>query len=166
LKTIKVDNSIYFKEGLVFFLYSKSCEYAVRVLTQAAKNPEGCFRVTAVCRLTKVPLHYARKAIEQLAAYGLLEAVRGPGGGYRFLKPVSKITILELVKAIDGSEAFDRCVMGLPECGDRTPCPLHETWVRVKSGYLDELHKKTLADLAAVRPQAARRGYGSRKRKD
>ena len=148
----------------MFFLYSKSCEYAVRVLARAAEEPKGCFGVGKVCRAARVPAHYARKAIERLASLGVLEAVRGRGGGYRFVKPVDKITILDLVRAIDGEGAFEQCVMGLPHCGNSNPCPLHETWKKVKARYVEELGRKTRADLVRLRKKSFGLGHGAKKR--
>ena len=130
----------------MFFLYSKSCEYAVRALTVVDRNKD-CFQVDEICRKAKVPAHYASKAIARLADAGILEAVRGRGGGYRFIMNPGKIPVLKLIEAIDGQDAFRRCVMGLPQCGDQRPCPLHATWQGVKGKYLQDLQDKTLEDL-------------------
>jgi hypothetical protein len=37
--------------------------------------------------------------------------------------------LYEIVVAIDGEDLFRECVLGLPGCGDATPCPLHDEWI-------------------------------------
>lgn len=132
----------------MYYLYSKSCEYAIRILTRACQaGKTDCFSVKEMCRLADVPESYSRKSLQSLAKAGFLQAVRGPGGGYRLAIPPQKISVLEIIEAIDGHEAFDQCVMGLEECGCDNPCPLHDAWMKVKNKYLSELNRRTLNDL-------------------
>lgn len=138
----------------MFSLYSRNCEYAVRALVKVM-SAEDVFSVEQLCRRAKTPEAYTRKAFQKLAKAGILKTLRGPGGGYRFGRDLKRITILDLIKAIDGEDAMDRCVMGLTECGKRDPCVLHSMWSEVQLKYIAELKKKTLADL--VQGQAAKR---------
>lgn len=132
----------------MYYLYSKSCEYAIRILTLACREgQEECFSVRKMCKKANVPEPYTRKALQGLVKAEILKPLRGPGGGYQLVMLPKKISILQLVEAIDGHEAFEQCVMGLPECGNHKPCPLHDAWTKVKDKYIVELKRKTLYDL-------------------
>ena len=138
------------REGqVVFKLYSKGCEYALRALTSAAaQNDNGRFQAKSVCAAAGIPESFSRKTFQALVQAGFLAAIRGPGGGYRLIRPMSKITLLDVIQAVDGKDTFDHCVMGMPMCGSAHPCPLHGTWANVKTELLAQLKRQTLEDLA------------------
>ncbi len=133
---------------MMFKIYSKSCEYALRILTQIPQDRIG-EKILAVdlCRKAKVPVSSSRKVLQLLVENKYLEAIPGPGGGYRLLKKPNELTLLALVKAIDGQNVFDKCIMGLPHCGSKNPCPIHSLWQRVKGDMINEMSNKTLSDL-------------------
>jgi len=135
----------------MFRLYSKGCEYAFRALIHVVEGGEPQRFVAAeVCEKADIPEPFTRKVFQALVQGGFLVAVRGPGGGYCLKKRADEITLLELIKAVDGEDTFDHCILGLPSCGGNQPCPLHEDWAAVKGRLLTQLESKTLADLVEV----------------
>ena len=135
----------------MFRLYSKGCEYAIRALMHAAPHDSGeRFLASEVCRKAGIPEAFARKTLQALVRGGFLEAVRGPGGGYVFVEHPKEISILKIIKAVDGETTFGRCILGLPECDKEDPCPLHETWAKAKEELLTQLETKTLQDLIDI----------------
>lgn len=154
----------------MFKLYSRGCEYALRALSFAATtNGEGRFKAREICERTGIPESYARKMFLALVHRGLLRAIRGPGGGYALTRPPGRITLLDIIQAIDGRDTFDHCVMGLETCESANPCPLHETWVRAKERLLAQLCQRTLEDLLTasapgVPPRPGEREEGRRQR--
>ena len=140
----------------MFRLYSKGCEYALRALMCVVPNEETRrFQAADVCRQVKIPEPYTRKVFQALTRGGFLKASRGPGGGYELSRPPSEISLLEVIRAVDGEETFDHCIMGLPECGTHVPCPLHGVWAEAKQRLLEQLASRTLQDLVEMsRPKA------------
>ena len=57
-----------------------------------------------------------------------MESYRGPNGGVRLAKTKNEIRLYDIVAAIDGTDLFHECVLGLPGCGNRKPCALHDKW--------------------------------------
>jgi Rrf2 family protein len=126
-------------------LYSKGCEYALRLLSQIPKdNLDEKFLATDLCKKAGVPVHSARKVLQLLTMKGFLEAAPGPGGGYKLKKSAEKINLLDILTSIDGKDLFEHCVMGLAQCTERNPCPVHNLWKPVKKDIKEELRKKTL----------------------
>jgi len=132
----------------MFKLYSKSCQYALRALVHAA-SPDFGGRVQArdICEQAGVPESFTRKVLQSLVQGGLLVAQRGPGGGYRLARTPDQITLMEVIKLVDGNDTFDYCVLGLHECSGENPCPLHFLWLNSKKPLLKSLEATTLRDL-------------------
>lgn len=135
----------------MFKLYSKGCQHALRALAYAHLERDGArFQPKEVCKRTGIPEPFTRKVLQSLVQGGFLIAYRGPGGGYALAKPAREISLLDVIKAVEGDDTFDHCVMGLPQCGGDNPCPIHALWAQTKVKLLHDLNSKSLADIAAV----------------
>lgn len=127
---------------------SKGCQYALHLLSNIPVNSIGQkFLAVDLCRKAKVPVHSSRKILQQLVQQGFFEAVPGPGGGYRLLKDPNEVSLLDIIRLIDGKDAFDHCVMGLPQCNSINPCPAHNCWMKVKEEMKMEMDSKSLLHL-------------------
>ncbi len=134
----------------MFKIYSKGCEYALRILAQiSVKTPEEKFLAAKLCRKAKVPIHSARKVLQMLVEKNILSAVSGPGGGYKLRVDPSQISLFDVISAIEGQDVYDQCVMGLDRCNSMNPCPLHHMWQGVKEEMKNEMGNKKLVDLMA-----------------
>lgn len=132
----------------MFALYSKGCEYILRALVCVLNDSSRkSFRAEDVCREAGVSESFTRKSFQALAKKGILITVRGPGGGYQLAAAPGDISVLDIIKAVEGEETFDRCSMGLERCGDEAPCPIHEVWKRLKKTLLAELRQTTILQL-------------------
>jgi len=132
----------------MFKLYSKGCEYTLHALSCIPlKDADKKLTAKSLCKLAKIPEAFTRKMLQQLSQAGFLKAVRGPGGGYRLARNPKCISVLSIIEAVDGDGVFDQCVMGLPRCGDKKPCVIHNSWKKMKKVLLKELRVKSLFDL-------------------
>jgi FeS assembly SUF system regulator len=89
-------------------------DYAVVMMTAAARR-EGDARLSAteLADETGVPLPTAQKIMQQLASHGLLVGQRGAGGGYALARPVSEISLADIVEAIEGPIVLTHCADGV-----------------------------------------------------
>ncbi len=145
-------------------IYSKTSEYAIRVLVHFAKMNGGkSLKIRQVSRATGVPQAYLAKVLLCLVRKRFLKSEPGPTGGFSLQADLSKLSVYEVLAAVDdfpGSQ-FSSCVMGLNQCNDKTPCILHEAWVEAKNEILSILSKATIQDLV-THPSNFR--FGSPKR--
>jgi Rrf2 family protein len=74
-----------------------------------------------------------------------MSSLRGPHGGVALARPANQITLMDIVTAIDGSDLFTQCVLGLPGCGAEKPCPLHRAWA-IERARLAKLFEGTTLD--------------------
>lgn len=131
----------------MFKLYSKSCQYALRALVYAGTAEGARVQARDICEQAEVPESFTRKVLQALVQAGLLEAQRGPGGGYLLAREPKAITLMEIIHAIDGEDTFDYCVLGLHECSGTNPCPLHALWLKSKQPLMKNLCQTNLHDL-------------------
>lgn len=127
-------------------MFSKSCEYALRaVIFIYIKAKDGVrLSVPAIAKEIDAPIPYTAKILQTLTREGLIESIKGPNGGF-FVDPRARVTLADIVKAMYGSDkVLHTCVLGLKECSDEYPCPIH---ARVK-GYRD--HVRTVMKNTTV----------------
>ena len=133
------------------FHVSKASQYAVRALTFLARQPPSeAVLIRDIARAETIPRPFLAKVIRLLGQGGLIDSFKGPRGGIRLARPPHKITVREIIECIDGVTLFDGCFLGLQECNDEAPCPIHEHWKVIRERLIGELRSITLADIAAV----------------
>ena len=132
-------------------IYSRSSEYAFRALTHLATQPAGVYSmVKDIARTEEIPAHFLAKILQQLARKGLLRSSKGPSGGFTLRRPAGDVTLLEIVDALEGTASYHQCAVGLAECSDQMPCPMHDSWKLLREQILDYLAGNTIADLAVA----------------
>lgn len=129
-------------------LLSKGCEYGIRAAVYLAGRPGERVPIRAISDSLGIPYPFLAKISQTLTAAGILISARGPNGGVRLARPPSRVTIEEVVLALDGADLFTECVLGLPGCGDRRPCPLHDAWVDARERVRQMFREASLATIA------------------
>jgi|SRR5690554_1521751 Rrf2 family iron-sulfur cluster assembly transcriptional regulator len=130
-------------------LLSKSCEYGMRAtLYIASLEQEGFVSIRDISERLDLSFHFLTKILQKLTHAGILHSFRGPNGGVALAKPAERITLEEIVVAIDGPELFTECILGLPSCGDQKACPMHEEWKEERARLKNMMSQRTLASLA------------------
>ena len=110
---------------------SKGCEYGLRAMifvAQCDTDDASFVPIRKISERLGISFHFLTKVLQQLNEANLIESFRGPRGGVRLASKPADITLKEIVLALDGPALFTECVLGLPGCGDKTPCPLHGSW--------------------------------------
>lgn len=132
-------------------IYSKSTQYGIRALLCLAKLPSGeVCRMEVVAKETGIPQQFLSKIMQRLARKRLVKSTKGYGGGFALQLRPQQITLLMIADAIeDLGLTMSDCIFGNSVCGDRNPCPLHESWVKVRGRQLKFLEGITIGDLAA-----------------
>ena len=82
---------------------SRSTGYAVLAIGYIAKNQEeGIILSQSISKQYGIPLEYLLKILQQLVRANVLRSKRGPRGGFTLAQPVKKISMLQIVEAVDG----------------------------------------------------------------
>jgi len=133
---------------------SDGVEWGVHVATLLAYLPEG--RALTSARLAEyhgVPAAYLAKHLQALSRAEILESVQGPRGGYRLARP--KVTVLDVVEAIEGTEPAFRCTEirrrgpgARPAREYPLPCAIDSVMRSADTVWRASLRAVTIADLA------------------
>lgn len=82
---------------------SRSTGYALLAVGYIAKNQgDGVVLSQDVSNQYDIPLEYLLKILQQLVRANVLRSKRGPRGGFSMAKPANKVTMLEVIEAVDG----------------------------------------------------------------
>ncbi|HEV2595689.1 MAG TPA: SUF system Fe-S cluster assembly regulator [Sphingomicrobium sp.] len=128
---------------------SHLADYAVVLMTAAARRPAAArLSATELAAETGVPLPTAQKLMGQLASYGLLESVRGVGGGFSLAKAPSEISLADIVEAVEGPIAITVCSDGRTDCALDAHCRVKPHMSIVGSAVRGALGAVSLTKLA------------------
>ena len=120
--------------------------FAVTAMIDLALNSgEGPVTLAAISERQKISLSYLEQLFGKLRRYGLVESVRGPGGGYCLARPDADITIADVVRAVDEMLDATQCG-GLQNCRQAQRCMTHELWSTLNDRIYEFLSSVTLAD--------------------
>ncbi len=129
-------------------IYSKACEYGIRALTHLARQPSQLAVVRDISDAEGIPHYFLGKILQTMAKEGLVMSTKGPGGGFKLAQPAEEVTLYDIKGAIDGVDDLHECAVGLAECNDEMPCPLHDTFKPLRESIRAYLQETTLATMA------------------
>lgn len=132
-------------------MLSQTAEYALRAVLYLAERPRGRpVRVAEMASALRIPRNYLSKILHQLARNGVLVSLRGKAGGFQLAVRPDQLTLSTVVTPFDRIEERRHCLMGRPQCSDRTACAAHERWKHVGDTVAEFFHDTTVADVADV----------------
>ncbi len=110
-------------------LLSQGSQYALSAVIALSKQPEGATVSAAdLAKPLNCPAAYLSQILSKLKPSGILKSRRGLNGGVYLARRPNEITLMEVIEAIDGTDFFTRCFLGIEGCGKIEPCPFHEFW--------------------------------------
>lgn len=122
--------------------------YAVTAMLDLAMNADtGPISLADISKRQEISLSYLEQLFARLRRAGLVESVRGPGGGYLLAMAPEAISVARVIDAVDESVDATRCG-GLSDCQHGNTCLTHHLWCELSEqihGFLDGI---TLAELA------------------
>lgn len=132
-------------------MFSKSCEYAIKAVIHLCMETRDGKRLSVadIAEAIESPEPFTAKILQTLARHGFIASAKGPGGGFYIEKNATPIVVMDLVELIDGDQAFNRCGLGLKECSESHPCPIHNEFKSYSARLKKLLESKTIQQLAA-----------------
>jgi len=129
-------------------LLSKSCVYGLRASLYLASRTDGEYvPIKKMSDKLEISFHFLTKILQQLTAEGIMESFKGPNGGIRLNRNGNDVYLMDIVLAIDGSQLLTECALGLPGCGTKNPCPLHDKWAKTRDSIRVMLEETSLTEL-------------------
>lgn len=132
-------------------MFSKACEYAIRAMMYIVTKTRDESRVgiKEIARYTETPEPFVAKVLQILSRRGIVCSAKGPNGGFYMETKSKKLPLIEIVKAIDGDDLFLSCGLGIKNCSEKRPCPIHYEYKAIRDRLIEMLRSNTIQDLAA-----------------
>jgi len=132
-------------------MFSRTCEYAIKASIFIAQNSLNDKRVSLpdIAKGIDSPAAFSAKILQQLTKNKLVKSMKGPNGGFEIEKDrMSTIMLSQIVDAIDGDSIYKGCALGLNQCNQHRPCPVHNKFVTVRDELKEMLESTSLYELA------------------
>ncbi len=126
---------------------SKLADYGTVILTTMANRPEVVQSAASIAAAIHVPATTVSKILKMLAHAGLLTSTRGANGGYLLSQPPAKITVAQIINAMDGPIGMTECSITPGLCSHEKNCTVRANWQRVNRVVLHALEQITLEDM-------------------
>ena len=129
---------------------TRAGDYAVRVMMHLATAPPGAvvLRRCIQARQEVPPAHLA-KIIQALGRARLLRTYRGAGGGVALAVTPDRVTVRQVIEAVEGPIILNRCLARPGACPRDSFCHAHPMWHRIQAVLVRELEAVTIAALTA-----------------
>lgn len=126
---------------------TKLTDYATVVLTVLAARPQTVMSATELAEHSGLESPTVSKLLKPLAQAGLVEGFRGASGGYRLAREPARISLVEIVEAMEGPLAITECSLHDGQCGISEQCGVSGNWRRINDVVADALRAVSLAQM-------------------
>jgi Rrf2 family iron-sulfur cluster assembly transcriptional regulator len=121
--------------------------FAVTAMIDVAMhNGDGPVTLAGVAERQKISLSYLEQLFGKLRRAGLVDSVRGPGGGYNMARAPQEVSVADIITAVDEPIDATQCG-GKENCLDDRRCMTHELWANLNAHIFSFLSSVTLEQL-------------------
>jgi Rrf2 family transcriptional regulator, iron-sulfur cluster assembly transcription factor len=134
------------------------------MLDLALHGSAGPVTLSGISERQKISLSYLEQLFGKLRRRELVESVRGPGGGYHLARDAGKVTVADIISAVEETLDSTQCG-GRENCHDNHRCMTHELWEELNTtvyGFLSGVTLAQLVEKQRTKPVSLIRGHTRR----
>ncbi len=132
---------------------SKLADYATVLMTFIARDAGHVHSGLELAERSGLPPPTVAKLLKTLARGGLLQSLRGAHGGYRLARPAARISVADIIAALEGPIAVTECTSHPGGCTLESECSTRANWRLINVAIRQALEAVTLAQMAAPPPR-------------
>jgi FeS assembly SUF system regulator len=140
-------------EAITVLRVSKLTDYATEVMAVLAAAPARVHNAQELAERARLEAPTVSKLLKQLAQAGLVESFRGVNGGYRLARAPERISIADIVTAMEGPIGMTECSAQAGLCDHETHCGVRVNWQRINDAIAGALAGVSLADMLKTPPR-------------
>jgi Rrf2 family protein len=131
-------------------MISKACQYGIRaVIFIASRHDKGIkLNISQIAREVDAPEAFTAKILQLLNKHRIITSLKGPSGGFFIEKFQLEQSVINIVNAIDGTSVFKECILGLKQCSNSYPCPVHDEYKLAREALQNTFELFTIQHLA------------------
>jgi Rrf2 family protein len=127
-------------------------------MAYTASQPAGTVCTTdEIASQENIPQPFLRKILPRLAQAGLIRTRRGTGGGITLARPAGEINLYDIVMAMEGPIALNRCLQRPGECPREDVCLVHDALLRIQETLIQQLRATDLDSMVEAAARTQRR---------
>ncbi|MCK9403062.1 MAG: Rrf2 family transcriptional regulator [Chitinophagaceae bacterium] len=133
-------------------MFSKATEYALRATIYLAQKSSVHKKISIeeIARSIDSPRPFTAKILQALSKDNMvISSVRGPNGGFYITEKTKKLSARIILQAMGEEERLEKCVLGLKQCSEIQPCPMHAQYKTIRKQIKELFVAKTIQQLAA-----------------
>jgi Rrf2 family protein len=134
-------------------MLSKKCKYAIHALVYLAERyQKGPIHIQEIAEKQRIPKKFLEAILLELRNSSILHSKKGKGGGYYLNKSPQDVTLIEIIRLMDGAIAMLPCVSlnyyrPCEECIDEKICGIRHAFISVRDETLKVLQGTSLAQI-------------------
>jgi len=130
---------------------TRKADYAVRCILLLSKEPDRIISASEISKSMAIPRTFLAKILQRLSRKGIVKSTQGISGGFRLAKKPGKISVLEVIEAIQGPSAMSVCALDKRICSRSGTCAVHPIWVELRRDVEKRLKSENFAKLVKKR---------------
>jgi len=132
-------------------MFSKSTEYALRAAIYIAQksSEEKRLGIETIAKAIDSPRPFTAKILQSLTKDNkIVSSVSGPNGGFYMVEEAKKLPVWAVLDAMGEVKIIEKCILGLNQCSEEKPCPMHAQYKSIKQQLIILFQTKTIQQLA------------------
>jgi Rrf2 family transcriptional regulator, iron-sulfur cluster assembly transcription factor len=133
-------------------MLSNTSRYAIRALIYLAINTSEKEKIgiKKIAKDLDIPSPFLGKILQTLAKQKVLASTKGPNGGFGINGNTKGISLMQIVRIIDGDELFDRCFISNKTCSEQNekPCSMHKHYEKIRNEIKILFSERNIGSLA------------------
>lgn len=131
-------------------MISKACKYGIRAVIFIASKAgdSNKLNIKQIAREVDAPEAFTAKILQILNKLRIITSLKGPYGGFYLEEFQMEQPVINIVNAIDGMSIFNECGLGLKQCSESHPCPMHDQYKIARDALRNAFQNTTIRQLA------------------
>jgi len=133
-------------------MFSKATEYALRATIFIAQKGSEVTKlgIDEIAQAIDSPKSFTAKILQLLSRNNsIVSSVRGPNGGFYLTEKAKQLPIRIILQAMGEEERLEKCVLGLKQCSETQPCPMHLQFKPIRKQLKDLFANKSIQEFAS-----------------
>ena len=126
---------------------TRQTDYAIRCVLYLAREKNRVVMVEEIAREMNIPKSFLAKILQKLTREGILKSFRGVKGGFQVAKNPRQVSLLDVIEAVQGPTAMNKCVVDKRACQLSVHCTVHPVWMELRHKVEQHLKKVTFEKL-------------------
>src|SRR5690554_2878986 len=126
---------------------AKLADYGLLIACHLANLSDELVKLEQVAEATQLPVPTVRKVMKLLVDQGVVRSERGMKGGYALSRPANRISIGEVIIAVEGGLALTECCLDACQCDMAQACTVQNNWNVINQTIGEVFSRITLADM-------------------